>query len=55
MVDLANPIILYDGVCALCNRAVRFVLKHDYHDRFRFAALQTLLAVYSVPIVSIFI
>lgn len=36
-----NPILLYDGVCGLCNRLVRFVLKHDSQDRFRFAALQS--------------
>ena len=36
-----NPIILYDGVCGLCNRLVQFVLKHDSQDRFRFASLQT--------------
>lgn len=34
-------IILYDGVCGLCNRFVRFVLKRDKHDRFRFASLQS--------------
>jgi len=36
-----NPVILYDGVCGLCNRLVRFVLKHDSPDRFRFASLQS--------------
>ena len=36
-----NPILLYDGVCGLCNRFVQFVLKHDREDRFRFAALQS--------------
>ena len=36
-----QPIILYDGVCGLCNRAVRFVLKRDHRDRFRFASLQS--------------
>src|SRR5947209_8023956 len=36
-----NPIILYDGVCGLCNRFVQFVLKHDHQDVFRFAALQS--------------
>ena len=35
-----HPIILYDGVCGLCNRFVQFVLRHDRQDRFRFAALQ---------------
>ncbi len=36
-----NPILLYDGVCGLCNRFVQFVLKRDRNDRFRFAALQS--------------
>ena len=39
-----NPIILYDGVCALCNGIVRFVLKRDRADWFRFASLQSNLA-----------
>jgi predicted DCC family thiol-disulfide oxidoreductase YuxK len=39
-----NPIILYDGVCGLCNRLVQFVLKRDPHDRFRFASLQSTFA-----------
>jgi predicted DCC family thiol-disulfide oxidoreductase YuxK len=38
------PIVLYDGVCGLCNRLVRFILKRDRRDRFRFAALQSGLA-----------
>jgi predicted DCC family thiol-disulfide oxidoreductase YuxK len=37
----ANPIILYDGVCGLCNRLVQFLLKHDKQGRLRFAALQS--------------
>ena len=36
-----NPIVLYDGVCGLCNRLVQFLLRHDYRDRFRFASLQS--------------
>jgi predicted DCC family thiol-disulfide oxidoreductase YuxK len=36
-----NPIILYDGVCGLCNRLVQFVLRHDSQERFRFASLQS--------------
>jgi predicted DCC family thiol-disulfide oxidoreductase YuxK len=39
-----NPIILYDGVCGLCNRLIQFLLKHDSHDRFRFAPLQSQFA-----------
>ena len=41
MSDPANPILLYDGVCRLCNRAVQFVLKHDTAALFRFASLQS--------------
>jgi predicted DCC family thiol-disulfide oxidoreductase YuxK len=37
----ANPIVLYDGVCGLCNRSVQFLLKHDKRGRFRFASLQS--------------
>jgi predicted DCC family thiol-disulfide oxidoreductase YuxK len=40
MSDSPNPILLYDGVCGLCNRLVQFVLKHDTDARFRFASLQ---------------
>ena len=34
-------IILYDGLCGLCNRLNRFVLKRDHEGRFRFASLQS--------------
>jgi predicted DCC family thiol-disulfide oxidoreductase YuxK len=37
----SNPIILYDGVCGLCNRLVQFLLKHDQQGRLRFASLQS--------------
>jgi predicted DCC family thiol-disulfide oxidoreductase YuxK len=39
-----KPIILYDGVCGLCNRLVQFVLKRDSRGRFHFAWLQGLFA-----------
>lgn len=34
------PILLYDGVCGLCNRFVQFILRRD-HAIFRFASLQS--------------
>ncbi len=34
-------IILFDGVCNLCNGAMQFVIKHDKKDVFRFVALQS--------------
>ena len=37
-------IVLYDGVCGLCNRLNQFLLKRDTHDRFRFASLQSKFA-----------
>ncbi len=39
--DSPNPIILYDGVCGLCNRFNQFVLERDPTGRFRFASLQS--------------
>jgi predicted DCC family thiol-disulfide oxidoreductase YuxK len=36
-----HPIVLYDGVCGLCHRTVRFLLRHDPEGRLRFAALQS--------------
>ena len=36
-----SVIILYDGVCNLCNASVRFVLARDHNDSFRFASLQS--------------
>lgn len=36
-----RPIVLYDGVCGLCDRTVAFILKRDRADRFRFATLQS--------------
>jgi predicted DCC family thiol-disulfide oxidoreductase YuxK len=38
-----KKIILFDGVCNLCNSAVQFVVKHDKKDLFRFVALQSQL------------
>ncbi len=39
-----HSLIFYDGVCGLCNRFVRFVLRHDFEDQYRFCALQDPLA-----------
>jgi predicted DCC family thiol-disulfide oxidoreductase YuxK len=39
-----NPIILYDGVCGLCNRLVRFMLTQDKRGRLHFASLQSEIA-----------
>jgi len=36
-----HKIILFDGVCNLCNSSVAFAIKRDKNDVFRFAALQS--------------
>ena len=34
-------LVLYDGVCGLCNRLLQFLLKHDHRAVFTFASLQS--------------
>ena len=36
-----HAVLLYDGVCALCNGVVGFVLRHDKQGVFRFAPLES--------------
>lgn len=36
-----NPVLLFDGVCNLCNASVQWVLLRDKKGIFRFAALQS--------------
>ena len=36
-----KKIILFDGVCNLCNFFVQFVIKNDTEDIFRFVSLQS--------------
>lgn len=36
-----HSIILFDGVCNLCNSSVQFVIRHDHNEIFKFASLQS--------------
>lgn len=36
-----KKIILFDGVCNLCDATVQFLIKHDKKDTLRFVALQS--------------
>lgn len=52
---LEKSIVLFDGICNLCNTSINRVLRNDPKDRFRFAPLQSdyaknLLKSYSTPI-----
>ena len=36
-----KPVLFFDGVCNLCNKAVQFVIKHDKRGLVHFATLQS--------------
>jgi predicted DCC family thiol-disulfide oxidoreductase YuxK len=38
--DEITHLVLFDGVCGLCNGLVQFLLKRDHQQVFKFAALQ---------------
>ncbi|MCK0131792.1 DCC1-like thiol-disulfide oxidoreductase family protein [Flavobacteriaceae bacterium F08102] len=42
MISIAqHKIILFDGVCNLCNKSVQFIINHDKKDQFLFGSLQS--------------
>lgn len=46
---IEKPVILFDGVCNLCNGAVNFVIDRDPDSRFLFAPLQSQYAKDHIP------
>ena len=36
-----KPILLFDGVCNLCNHSIQFIIKRDPKSKIRFASLQS--------------
>ncbi|MEZ4949206.1 MAG: thiol-disulfide oxidoreductase DCC family protein [Saprospiraceae bacterium] len=38
---MSQPVLLFDGVCNLCNSSVQFIIKHDPEGKFKFASLQS--------------
>jgi predicted DCC family thiol-disulfide oxidoreductase YuxK len=36
-----SGIILFDGICNLCNGIVQFIIRHDPEGKFKFASLQS--------------
>lgn len=36
-----KKIILFDGVCNLCDSSIQFIIRQDKKDQFRFVALQS--------------
>lgn len=52
---MEKPIIIFDGICNLCNRSVQIVIKNDPAGKFMFASLQSekgqqLLKKFSLPL-----
>lgn len=41
IIPTEKKLILFDGVCNLCNSSIQFVIKHDKKDVFLFAPLQS--------------
>jgi len=39
--EIPEPVLLFDGVCNLCNGSVQWILQHDRRGIFRFASLQS--------------
>ena len=43
MIELPDgkQLVLFDGICNLCNASVNFIIKNDKKDRFRFSPIQS--------------
>lgn len=42
--NTTSPLIIYDGICHLCNQSVNFILKQDRKRIFRFTPFQSSFA-----------
>ena len=42
--NTSTPIVLFDGVCNLCNSSVQFLLSYNRKENLRFASLQSSFA-----------
>jgi predicted DCC family thiol-disulfide oxidoreductase YuxK len=38
---MSSPVVLFDGVCNLCNSSVQFLIQNDKKKQLRFASLQS--------------
>ena len=47
-----NNVVIFDGVCNLCNWSVQFIIKHDPKAIFKFTSLQSELAQLSAKDIS---
>ena len=54
-IQAGERVVLFDGLCKLCNGWVKFLIRHDPQQRFRLASVQSvqgqaLLAWFGLPI-----
>ncbi len=49
MTNQLHMVVLFDGPCTLCNKAVQWIDKHDTNNRFLFASLQSDWATTHLP------
>lgn len=45
ILQFPNKIVLFDGVCNLCEKSVQFILKHDQSNEIYFAPLQSTIGI----------
>jgi predicted DCC family thiol-disulfide oxidoreductase YuxK len=43
--DADGPLMLFDGLCNLCNGALQFMLRVEKHDKLHFGTLQSPMAI----------
>ncbi|MGB4959354.1 MAG: DCC1-like thiol-disulfide oxidoreductase family protein [Saprospiraceae bacterium] len=41
-ISLKHPVVIYDGVCHLCDGSVRWLVEHDRRRVFRFCQMQSM-------------
>ena len=41
MENASQPVIIFDGICTLCEFSVNFIIKNDRHAKFKFVAAQS--------------
>jgi predicted DCC family thiol-disulfide oxidoreductase YuxK len=41
MMEQSYPVVIFDGVCNLCEQSVNFIIRHDRNGRFRFVSAQS--------------
>ena len=49
MGESKKDIVVYDGICVLCNSFLRWLLKNDVNDHFKFTTFESLYIQKKIP------